>query len=198
MSSTTRETIDWTWQAHSEPSLLAGESFSHYTYTINLYSGFYDNVQNNPYPDQNWLMRAISLALGDPNSDNFTTITDYQSLSNTQEASAAGHTLSVDANGLITTTEANAFNVIDTHTLVFRSTKLSNQLRLVFPDPSQGGWDEPGDGWSGRTDHPDYHPGYAYLREITGEMSAIIIPEPSTYALILGLLALGLAFKRRK
>ena len=173
------QNITWSWQPHSAPTLAQGESINHYTYTINLHNGIGTNVD--------FLLKSYSLALGDPNSDNFTTITDYQSLSNTQEAAANSHTLSADADGLITTTKANVVGLADIHTLVFRSTNLSNQIRLVIPVPSEGGWDE--------LFNP---PGSLYLREITGSVTANVVPEPSAYALILGLIALGFAFKRRK
>ena len=192
-STTSNETIDWTWQANSEPSLLAGESVSHYTYTINLYAGFSDD-QSNPHRDQNWLIRAISLALGDPNSDNFTTITDYQSLSNTQVAQDHDHTISVDSNGLITTTEPNAIIFTDTYTVVFNSPTLVNSLRFTAENRpfvwNGTGYDGQNPGWS--------NAGKFALTEITGSATADVVPEPSAYALILGLIALGFAFKRRK
>ena len=174
--------ITWTWEAFSAPPLAQGERIGHYTYTINLHNG-------TDFLNLNWLLKSYSLALGDPphNSDNFTTITDYQSFSNTQEAQDHDHTMSIDANGLITTTKANITGIADIHTLVFRSTSLSNQIRLVLHDPVEAGWDE------------NFSPkGSFLLREITGSVTANVIPEPSTYALIMGLLALGFAFKRRK
>ena len=83
----------------------------------------YDH-HSNPHPDQNWLIRAISLALGDPDSDNFTTITDYQSLSNTQEAQDHDHTTFANSNGIIRTTEPNAIIFTDRYTVVFNSRHL--------------------------------------------------------------------------
>ena len=103
------QNITWSWQPHSAPTLSQGESINHYTYTINLHNGIRTT-------NVDFLLKSYSLALGDPNSDNFTTITDYQSLSNTQEAAANGHTLSADANGLINTTKANVIGLADIHT----------------------------------------------------------------------------------
>lgn len=176
------QNITWSWLPHSVPTLAQGESISHYTYTVNLHNGLSGT-------NVNFLLKSYSLALGDPpfTSDNFTTITDYQSFSNTQEAQDHDHTLSVDPNGLITTTKANITGIADIHTFVFQSTSLSNQIRLVIHDPVEAGWDE----W--------FSPAGSFLfREITGSVTANVVPEPSTYALIMGLLALSFAFKRRK
>ena len=99
------QNITWSWQPHSAPTLAQGESISHYTYTVNLHNGLSGT-------NVNFLLKSYSLALGDPphNSDNFTTITDYQSFSNTQEAQDHDHTMSIDVNGLITTTKANLYD----------------------------------------------------------------------------------------
>ena len=169
-SRTVSDTITWSWQAQSAPILSQGESVSHYTYTINLSCGL---TLNN-----NFLLRSFRLALGDPaNTNTFSTVTDYQSLSNTQ--GAKGHTLFVDANGLINTTQPNPSSDpsntiwLDTYTLVFNSSTLTNQLRLITTAGQAG--------WVG---------GNFLLREITGDVTATVVPEPSTYALILGLFAL--------
>ena len=161
--------ITWTWQAQSAPSLSQGESVLHYTYNIKLHCGYlrWDGTGN--YKN---LLRSFRLALGDSNANTFSAITNYESVSNTQGAN--GHTISVDANGLVNITEPNVGNILDVYTLSFRSPKLTNQLRLITT-AGQAGWDSLNS---------------FLLREITGDATATVVPEPSTYALILGLSAL--------
>ena len=155
------QNITWTWTALSPPTLLPGESVSHYTYNIKLHMGYlrWDGTGN--YKD---LLRSFSLALGDPaNANTFSAITDYQSVSNTLGA-VYGHTISVDANGLITTTEPHIGNLLDVYTLSFRSPILTNQLRLITTAGEAG--------WSGLNSF--------ILREIIGDVTATVVVPTKT------------------
>ena len=170
--------ITWTWQAQSAPSLTQGESVLHYTYKIELHCGYlrWDGTGDVPF-----LLRSFSLALGDPaNANTFSAITDYQSVSNTQ--GAKDHIISVDANGLVTTTEPNVDKILDVYTLVFNSPTLTNRLRLITTAGVGG--------WSGLNSF--------ILREITGSATATVVPESSTYALFLGLAALAYRLIKKK
>lgn len=170
-------TIIWTWDAFTAPTLDPDERVI-YTYTVKIHTG-----TDYHWTFSNYTLRNYSLALGDPDSSDFTVIKDYESVTNT----LASSTISVNANGLIQTTEPSGVNNIDTHTLVFTSITLANQLRLIAPEET-GGWGS----------YP-FNEDIFTLNEIIGSIDADVVPEPSTYALILGLMVLGfVALKRRR
>lgn len=176
--SSAENTITWTWDAFTAPTLEVGERVN-YTYTFKIHTG----STHSSLLFTNILLRNYRLALGDPNSSNFTIITDYDSVSNT----LAESDISVDENnnGLIQTTEPSTTMNIDRHTIVFTSSTLANQLRLIAPEGSAG-WGSPNGSFA--------------IREIEGSLNANVsqIPEPSTYALILGLGTLGFVVLKRR
>lgn len=162
--------IQWTWQNDPipQPTLAPGQSVAYYTYTLHLNFG---------YGNQHSLRTYSLLANDHPDNNDLLVVKDYQSVSNKES-----NTISVDTtHGIITTTRPSVIGHLDTHTLVFRTR--SNQLidHLAISLQATPGWGDNGN---------------FILSEITGSLSAEIVPEPATYALLLGCItAFGIALR---
>ena len=161
--------IQWTWQNDPipQPTLAPGQSVDYYTYTINLYMSY----------DSQHSLRKYSLSIKDLDTNQFSTIQNYESVSNAND-----NTISVDANGLITADQPEAGADLDIHTLVFKSNKVTNSI--ILTTLARGG------GWGTNANF--------VLSEVEGSVSAEVVPEPSDFALLLGLFSiLYIRYKKR-
>lgn len=165
-STASENTITWAF-SHTTPTLAQGERVGFYTYTIDLHHAF-----NNFHT-----LKTYRLSIKDAGADTFSTITDYESVSITGTTS-----ISVDANGLITSGTPATSNDEDLHihSIVFKSNRVLNDLALTEIE-----------GWTGTENF--------ILSEVEGSVSAHVVPEPSNYALLLGCVAfIALALRKHK
>lgn len=104
-----------------------------------------------------------------------TNITSFSNLSTN-----TGGTISPDANGLVTAEESNA---MAQHTVTFDVSSDIKSITLNIPTGAG----------QNATDNDNW-----VLSEVTGTVSAEVVPEPSTYALIAGLIAFTCVAYRKK
>ena len=164
------QTIAWTWQNSPTLTLSGEQSLEYYTYSISLHFGWTDTHS----------LREYSLSAGVPNDVNI--ITNYESVSN-----LGTNTISVDDNGTITTTQPPLNSgILDVHTLNFRSNTIINAISIEIATIP---------GWGAGENHGTNF----LLTEITGSVTAEVVPEPSTYALLTGLIAFtSIAYRRKR
>lgn len=162
------QSITWIWNPHNRPTLAQDEKVNFFTYTIDLYMGY----------DKDHSLRQYHVNVRDVDSTTYSTITNYESVSNTED-----NTISVDENGVINAEQPKADAGLDIHTLVFKSSKRAHSI-ILTTHANKGGW-----GTSNNF----------VLSEIEGSVTAEVVPEPSTYALLLGCITFfgGLALKKR-
>ncbi|MDG1701381.1 MAG: hypothetical protein P8I61_00500 [Opitutae bacterium] len=109
-------------------------------------------------------------------STNYVRITNYDSLTST----LAGQTLTSDEAGIISGNEPGSSTTL-LHTMAFRTDSDITNLRANLP---------PTPSWTGI--------GHIHFAEITGSATAEVVPEPSTYAFFVGMIAfLFIAYQKR-
>ena len=166
--------ITWTWQDSPTPTLAENQRVDYYTYSISLHNGWTERHN----------FREYTLSAGNSDDTNgLNLVTNYESVTNRQS-----NTISVDSNGTVTTTQPPGDSgIFDIQTLTFRSDTVVDSIMITFaPVPGWGYGNEFGE--------------FFVLSEITGTVTAEVseVPEPSTYALLLGFISfVVVAFKKR-
>ena len=167
--------ISWTWQDSPTPPLAENQRVDYYTYSISLHNGWTERHSFREY--------TLSVRNSDDAND-FNVVTNYESVTNRQS-----NTISVDnKRGTVTTTQPPGNSgIFDIHTLTFRSDTVIDSIVITFaPIPGWGYGNEIGENF--------------VLSEIKGTVTAEVseVPEPSTYALLLGFISfVVIAFKKR-
>lgn len=167
------QTISWDISTPS-PTLTANESVDYYTYTFSFYYG----------EDELLTLSSFSLDAQIGESKNYVRITNYESLTST----LAGQTLTSDEAGIISRNEPGSSTTM-LHTMAFRTDSDITNLRayipptLIFHEPYQAIWPEISN---------------IHFAEITCSATAEVVPEPSTYAFFVGMIAfLFIAYQKR-
>ena len=137
-------------------------------FTLDIYSGY--NANNAVWGD----IHTFSLYAANENG-NFFRVLDYESLTTTVAS------ITSDENGLITATDS-PLGVQAVHSIVFNMPNTVRNLRLVVPATTDPG-----------------NPETFLINEIiTSAETTLAVPEPSTYALFLGLIFMTLHLLQRK
>ena len=137
-------------------------------FTLDIYSGL--NLNNGAWGD----IHTFSLYAANENG-NFFRVVDYESLTTTVPS------ITSDENGLITATDSQP-GVQVVHSIVFNMPNTVRNLRLVVPAATD-------------TDNSEL---FLINEIITSAETTMAVPEPSTYALFLGLSFITLHLFRRK
>lgn len=150
-----------------ENTLYDTELYSVLQFSIKIYSGF---VVNTAYGDLNQFSFQIAGEDG-----NFATVINYDSLSSSVPS------ISSDGSGLITATniETGAADAQAVHSITFSTPHIIRSIKLLIP----------------AKEVPD-NTSFYYVNEIETSALAVALPEPSSYALILGLTGICLRYFR--
>lgn len=162
-------TLTWDVNPFSRLILDANQQVDYYTYTITLHSGQTSNYNLNNF--------SFSYSNGTSN----TTVTNYNSLS-------SNHGGAINYNSETGLVSGTASNQTAAHTVSFDVSSDIKSITLSTPDAE-----------GGQVLGPPYY-GNWVLAEVTGTVTAEVsqVPEPSTYALLLGFISfVVIAFKKR-
>ena len=160
-------------------NLQAGESVAYYSLRTSIFYGHVD-----------YTARTFTLSYSTDDAVSFTTITDYTSAENERGSSS----ISYDTNGVVTastqpTAGPNPFlGYLETHVVTFKipANVVQSITHLRYNLPANAGWITGVDA-------------NIAISEFETHLSAEIVPEPSTYALLLGFISFAfIAFKKRK
>lgn len=167
--------ISWDVNPFGPLDALIDKSTHILEFTLNIHTGisFYGYGELNKF----------SLSVADEGADFISPITDFISLSSEYRLSAVDKAISVtsDASGLITATDTEWEDGQVIHSIVFQAPSTTRKMQLESAADGAG---------PSRVSFS--------IEEIQIFASAIPVPEPSAYALLLGLGCLGTGIIRKK
>lgn len=171
-SSTSPQTLSWDINPFQNTQIDTS-AYNQVQFTLRIYTGI-GVFENSDFGElQNFYLRVA-----DANDDFDTVVTSYDSLSTLQVSDSTALSISSDSSGLITSANSDGQAL---HTIVFTAAHTTRRIQLES------------------TSDATTDPAILYsIEEIETSAVAIPVPEPSTFALLLGASVIGFGILLRK